>query len=179
MTIRAYQNITPHVASSAYIDDMSVVIGEVTIGEDSSVWPMAVLRGDVNSITIGARTSIQDGTVVHVSHKAEFNPEGDPTYVGDDVTVGHQVTLHGCKVHDRCLIGIGSIIMDGAVVESEVIVGAGSLVPPGKVLESGYLWLGNPAKKIRPLTDKERAYFDYSAQHYVRVKNQHLIKHAT
>lgn len=174
MTIRAFEGSTPHIATSAYIDDKAVVIGQVTIGEDSSIWPMAVLRGDVNTITIGARTSIQDGTVIHVSHKAAFNPEGNPVWVGDDVTVGHQVTLHGCTIHHHCLIGIGSIIMDDVTVEPEVIVGAGSLVPPGKVLESGYLWLGNPAKKIRPLTDKEKAYFDYSAQHYLKLKNRHL-----
>jgi carbonic anhydrase/acetyltransferase-like protein (isoleucine patch superfamily) len=173
MTIRTFEGTHPHIASSAYIDEMSIVIGDVTIGEDSSIWPMAVLRGDVNSITIGARTSIQDGAVIHVSHKTAANPAGHPTWVGDDVTIAHQVTLHGCTIHHHCLIGIGSTIMDGVVIEPEVMVGAGSLVPPGKILESGYLWLGNPARKIRPLTDKEKAYFDYSAQHYIKIKNRH------
>jgi carbonic anhydrase/acetyltransferase-like protein (isoleucine patch superfamily) len=174
MTIRKFSGISPSIASSAYVDELSAVIGDVTIGEDSSIWPMAVLRGDVNSITIGARTSIQDGTVIHVNHKAEFNPEGDPVWVGDDVTIGHQVTLHGCTIHHHCLIGIGSVIMDRVVVEPEVIVGAGTLVPPGKILQSGYLWLGNPAKKVRPLTEQEKAYFEYSAQHYVRLKDRHI-----
>lgn len=173
MTTRPFNNIHPKIASSAYIDESSMVIGDVTIGEDSSIWPMAVLRGDVNSITIGDRTSIQDGTVIHVNHKAEFNPEGDPVIVGDDVTIGHQVTLHGCTIKDHCLIGIGSIIMDRVVVEPEVVVGAGSLVTPGKVLESGYLWMGRPAQKVRPLTEEEKAKLDYSAKHYVKLKNQY------
>lgn len=174
MSIRTFEGNMPHVAASAYIDETSVIIGEVSVGDDSSIWPMAVLRGDVNCITIGARTSIQDGTVIHVTHKSEANPGGHPTWVGDDVTIAHRVVLHGCTIHDRSLIGMGSIVMDGAVVESEVVVGAGSLVPPGKVLESGYLWLGAPVRKVRPLTDQEKAYFDYSAQHYVRIKNRYV-----
>ncbi|MDF3054673.1 MAG: gamma carbonic anhydrase family protein [Gammaproteobacteria bacterium] len=175
MLPRKFQGTTLHIATSTYVDDTSVLIGDVSIGEDSSIWPTAVLRADVNTITIGARTNIQDGTVIHVSHKAAFNPDGYPVWVGDDVTIAHRVILHGCTIHHHCLIGMGSILMDGVVVEPQVMVGAGSLVPPGKILKSGYLWLGNPAKEIRPLTDEEKAYLDYSAQHYVKIKNRYIL----
>lgn len=174
MTIRTLEGKQPNIAASAYIDETAIVIGEVTIGEDSSVWPMAVIRGDVNRITIGARTSIQDGSIIHVTHKSDFNPEGEPVYVGDDVTIGHRVTLHGCTISHHCLIGIGSTVMDKVVIEPEVILGAGSLVPPGKILESGYLWLGSPVAKIRPLTADEKAYFTYSANHYVKIKDRYV-----
>ena len=171
--IRAFEGITPVVAASTYIDEMAVVIGNVTIGEDSSIWPMTVLRGDVNTITIGDRTSIQDGSVLHVNHDADFNPGGDPLHVGSDVTVGHKVMLHGCTIRDRCLIGMSSIIMDKVVIESNTMIGAGSLVSPGKTLESGYLYVGAPARQVRKLTNAEVAYIEYAAQHYVRVKEQH------
>ncbi len=173
MNIRSFQNINPHIDPSAYIDPAAMVIGEVNIGADTSVWPMAVIRGDVNHIRIGARNSIQDGSILHVTHKREQNPTGQPLIIGDDNTIGHRVTLHGCTVHDLCLIGMGSIIMDGVVLESEVILGAGSLVTENKILESGYLYMGTPVKKIRPLTAEEREFLPYSAQHYVKVKNQY------
>lgn len=173
MNIRPFEKKTPVIDSSSYIDPTAVVIGDVVIGKDCSVWPMTVIRGDVNSIRIGDRSNIQDSSVLHVNHAGEFNPEGDPLVIGDDVTVGHRVTLHGCTVGDRCLIGIGSIVMDGAIVESEVIIGAGSLVPRGKVLTSGYLWLGSPVKQIRPLTAEEISFLSYSAEHYSQLKDRY------
>ena len=172
--IRTFEGITPVVAASTYIDEMAVVIGNVTIGEDSSIWPMTVLRGDVNTITIGDRTSIQDGSVLHVNHDADFNPGGDPLYVGSHVTVGHKVMLHGCTIQDRCLIGMSSTILDKVVIESNTMIGAGSLVSPGKILEGGYLYVGAPARQVRKLTDAELAYIDYSSQYYARLKEKHL-----
>jgi carbonic anhydrase/acetyltransferase-like protein (isoleucine patch superfamily) len=174
MAIRPHKGILPTIVPGAYIDDSAVVIGDVHIGEDSSVWPMCVLRGDVNAIRIGARTSIQDGTVVHVTHRHAARPEGHATIIGSDVTVGHRVILHGCTVEDRCLIGMGSIVLDGAVIRSGILLGAGSLVSEGKELEGGYLWLGRPAKRVRALTDEEMVRFDYSARHYVKLKNDYL-----
>jgi len=173
MPIRAFNNHQPLIGESVYIDETALVIGEVRIAEQSSIWPMAVLRADINAIQIGARTSIQDGAIVHVTHASSYNPEGFSTQIGDDVTVGHQAVLHGCTIGDRCLIGIGAKVLDGAVIEDEVLLGAGSLVPPGKRLSSGYLWLGSPAKKIRPLSAKEKEFFRYSAAHYVKLQLQY------
>jgi carbonic anhydrase/acetyltransferase-like protein (isoleucine patch superfamily) len=174
MAIRPYKKVLPRVAVSAYVDEAAVVIGDVEIGADSSIWPMCVLRGDVNSIRVGARSNIQDGTIVHVTHRHAGRPEGHPSVIGDDVTIGHHVTLHGCRIGHRCLIGMGSVIMDGAELQDEVLLGAGSLVTEGAKLESGYLWLGRPARRIRPITDAERDWFRYSAQNYVDLKNDYL-----
>ena len=148
MTIRKYKDISPDIHATAYIDESAVVIGDVMIGQDSSVWPMSVIRGDVNSITIGARSNIQDGSILHESHTSEFFP-GYPLVVGDDVTVGHKAILHACTVGNMCLVGMSATVMDGAVLGDYVIVGAGSLVPPGKQLESGYLYVGSPVKRVR------------------------------
>jgi carbonic anhydrase/acetyltransferase-like protein (isoleucine patch superfamily) len=174
MTIRRYQGISPSIASSAYVDASAVVIGDVTIGEDVSLWPMVVARGDVNSIEIGARTNIQDGTILHVSHDSEFAPGGFPLRIGADITVGHQVILHGCHIEDGCLVGMGATVMDGAILRSGVLLGAGSLVPPGQVLDGGYLWVGSPARRVRPLREQEYAFLEYSPRHYVELKNQYL-----
>ncbi len=176
MTIRSYQGKTPSLRERVFVDASAVVIGDVEIGADSSVWPLVTIRGDMHRIRIGARTSVQDGSVLHITHAGPFNPDGFPLTIGDDVTVGHKVLLHGCTVGSRILVGMGSIVMDGAVIEDEVILGAGSLVPPGKVLESGYLYVGSPVKKARPLTDKERAFFTYSAGNYVKLKDQHIAE---
>ena len=176
MAVRTYQGITPTIGERVFIDPASVVLGDVVIGDDSSVWPCAVIRGDVHKIRIGDRTNVQDGSILHVTHAGEFNDEGYPLILGDDITVGHSVNLHGCTIHDRVLIGIGSTVMDNVVVESEVMIGAGSLVPPGKVLESGHLYVGNPVKKVRELSDKEKGFFGYSSDHYVKVKNSHLAE---
>jgi carbonic anhydrase/acetyltransferase-like protein (isoleucine patch superfamily) len=173
VAIRAFKGITPTIAATAYIDDAALVIGDVTVGDDASLWPMTVARGDVHTITIGRRTNIQDGSVLHVTQDNEFNPGGYALRIGDDVTVGHNVTLHACTIEDLCLIGMGSTILDGAVIHSRVMLGAGSLVTPGKELESGYLYLGTPAQKVRPLSARELAYLPFSAAHYVELKNQH------
>jgi carbonic anhydrase/acetyltransferase-like protein (isoleucine patch superfamily) len=174
MKVRPYQGIQPSIGQSVYIDESAVIIGDVTIGDDCSIWPLTAIRGDVNKITIGNRTNIQDGSVLHVTHPYKEQPEGFLLHVGNNVTVGHKVILHGCHVGDNCLIGMGSIIMDGAVVQSEVMIGAGSLVAPNKELESGYLYVGSPVKKVRQLTDEEHSWLDYSATHYVNLKNKYL-----
>lgn len=172
--IRAYKGIVPKIADSTYVDPAAVVIGDVVIGEDSSVWPMVAIRGDVNYIRIGERTNIQDGCVLHVTHKGPMAPEGYPLSIGNDVTVGHNVVLHACTVEDECLIGMGSVVLDGAVIRKGAIIGAGSVVSPGKELEGGYLYLGTPARKVRELSDKERSFLSYSAKHYVALKNDYL-----
>lgn len=174
MTIRSYKGVSPKLGKQAYVDEAAVVTGDVVLGDDCSVWPMAVIRGDVNHIRIGRRSNIQDGTVVHVTHGYRANPDGHAVVIGDDVTVGHNVTVHGCTIEDRCLIGIGSTILDGAVIHSNVLLGAGSLVSEDKELESGYLYIGAPAKRIRILTDEEMAWFEYSAKHYQNLKNDYL-----
>ncbi|GGM10408.1 gamma carbonic anhydrase family protein [Pseudomonas asuensis] len=176
MTIRTYQNKTPVLGERAFVDATAVVIGDVELGADSSIWPLTVIRGDMHRVRIGARTSIQDGSVLHITHAGPFNPDGYPLIVGDEVTVGHKVTLHGCTLGNRILVGMGSIVMDGAVIEDNVIIGAGSLVPPGKKLESGFLYVGSPVKQARPLTEKERNFFEYSANNYVKLKDQHLAE---
>ncbi len=177
MTIRKFENTAPVIAESAYVDDTALVIGDVTIGEDASLWPMVVVRGDVNSIRIGARTNIQDGTVLHVNHDSEFDPGGSVVSVGSDVTVGHQAILHGCTIEDGCLIGMAATIMDGAVLHSGVLLAAGSLVTPDQELEGGYLWVGSPARKVRLLKDAELELLKYSPAHYVELKNRHLNSH--
>jgi len=174
MTLRNFESFTPTVAASAYVDSTALVIGQVSIGEDTSIWPLSVIRGDIHFIAIGERTNVQDGTVIHVTHDGPFNPGGFATTIGNDVTVGHKVMMHGCTIGDRVLIGMGAIIMDGAIVEPDVVVGGGSLVPPGKRLESGYLYVGSPVKQIRKLKDSELQYFIYSAGKYVELKNRHM-----
>lgn len=174
MACRPYRGVQPVLAAGVFVDPAAVVIGDVTLGEDSSVWPMAVVRGDVNRIRIGARTNVQDGSVLHVIHDHPEVPGGYPLEIGDEVTVGHNVTLHGCRIGNRCLIGMGAVVLDGACVEEQALLAAGSLVSPGKVLEGGYLWRGSPARRVRPLTEKERAGFAYSAHHYVALKNDYI-----
>ena len=174
MKIRPFQGHTPQLGERVFVDPSAVVIGDVEIGDDSSVWPLVVIRGDMHRIRIGQNTSIQDGSVLHITHAGPFNPDGYPLTIGDYVTVGHQATLHGCTIGDRVLVGMGSMVMDGAVVESDVVIGGGSLVPPGKRLESGYLYVGRPAKQVRPLTEKEMSFFTYTANNYVKLKDQHL-----
>ncbi len=179
MTIRAFENQQPNIHSTTYVDETALVIGAVELGEDSSIWPMAVVRGDVNFIKIGDRTNIQDACVLHVTHesnehsvKVTDSQVGYPLIIGDDVTVGHKALLHACTIHNRVLVGMGSIIMDGVIIEDETIIAAGSLVPLNKHLESGYLWVGSPVKKARELTNKEKSYLKYSAEHYVRLKER-------
>ncbi|QJQ97723.1 gamma carbonic anhydrase family protein [Halomonas sp. PGE1] len=172
--IRPWKGTTPTLGERVYVDPASLVLGDVTLGDDSSVWPMAVVRGDMHRIRIGARTSVQDGSVLHITHASDFNPGGFPLTIGDDVTIGHKAILHGATLGSRILVGMGAIVMDGAVVEDEVIIAAGAVVTPGKRLESGYVYAGNPAKALRPLKEKERAFFPYTAGNYVRLKEEYL-----
>ncbi len=174
--LRVYQGMEPKLGERVYIDPASVVIGDVVMGDDCSVWPMTVIRGDMHRIRIGARTSVQDGSVLHITHASDFSPEGFPLTIGDDVTIGHKAILHGCTLGSRILVGMGAIVMDGAVVEDEVIIAAGSVVTPGKHLESGYVYAGNPAKALRPLKEKERAFFPYTAGNYVKLKDRFLAE---
>ncbi|WP_426151133.1 gamma carbonic anhydrase family protein [Pseudomonas sp. DC3000-4b1] len=176
MVIRTFAGHSPVVGPGAFVDASAVVIGDVHIGEDSSVWPLTVIRGDMHRIRIGQRTSVQDGSVLHITHAGPYNEKGFPLVIGNDVTIGHKVILHGCTLGDRILVGMGSTVMDGAVVEDDVIIGAGSLVPPGKVLQSGFLYVGSPVKQVRPLTEKERSFFTYTAGNYVKLKDQHLAE---
>ena len=173
LDIRPFQDHFPQLGEDVYVDPHACVIGDVVIGERSSVWPGTVIRGDVNRIRIGSETNIQDNSVLHNSHDGEYLPGGTPLLIGNRVTVGHGVILHGCEVGELCLIGMGAIVLDQAVIEPEVILGAGSLVPGGKVLESGYLYTGSPARQSRPLTDREREFLAYSAGHYVRLAQAH------
>lgn len=173
MPISPYLHSQPQLADSVFIHPSAQVIGDVHIGPDSSIWCNTVLRGDVNRITIGHSSNIQDLSMGHVSHKSVAKPEGSPLVIGNYVTIGHGVILHGCQIGDDCLIGMGSIVMDDVVVQPGCMVGAGSLVGPGKLLESGYLYMGRPAVKVRPLTEKEMAFLRYSAEHYVRVKSNY------
>jgi len=171
--IQGFMTHFPQIAAGVYVHPAATVIGDVVIGENSSVWPGAVIRGDVNHIRIGKNTNVQDLSMLHVSHKSSADPAGAALTIGDNVTIGHAVILHGCTIADESLIGMGSLVMDKAVVQKHVLLAAGSLVPEGKVLESGYLYVGRPAKKIRALTADEIAYFMYSADNYVRLKNQY------
>jgi len=174
MNIRPYRDWKPVLGRRVYVDPAATVIGRVTIGDDSSIWPGAVLRGDVNRIEIGARTSIQDGSILHVASDRLAGDGGIPLLIGDEVTVGHRVILHACTVGNRCLIGMGAILMDGAVVGDESIVGAGSLVPAARRIPPRTLWVGSPARQARALTDEEVAYLAESAAHYVALKDDYL-----
>jgi carbonic anhydrase/acetyltransferase-like protein (isoleucine patch superfamily) len=174
MNIRAYKNTMPTFTSSVYVDTSAVLVGAIDIGEQSSIWPLVAARGDVNFIRIGKRSNIQDGTVLHVTRKSSQNPDGFPLIIGDDVTVGHKCMLHGCTLGNRILVGMGAIIMDGAVVQDDVFIAAGALVAPNKVLESGFLYVGNPAVKKRPLKDSEAAFLRQSALNYVALGAEYL-----
>jgi carbonic anhydrase/acetyltransferase-like protein (isoleucine patch superfamily) len=175
MPVKPYKDSVPKLGSRVYIDEMASVIGAVELGDDVSIWPMCVVRGDVNFIRIGARSNIQDATVIHVTHDGPYTPDGGiPTIVGEDVTVGHKCLLHACTIGDRCLIGMGAIVMDGVEIGDDVIIAAGSLVTPGKKLESGWLYRGSPARPARELSEQELEQLRYSAQHYVRLKDEYL-----
>jgi carbonic anhydrase/acetyltransferase-like protein (isoleucine patch superfamily) len=166
--IRSFQGINPTIAGSAFIEETAVVIGDVVIGEDSSVWFNAVIRGDVHYIRIGSRTNIQDLCVVHVTHDTY------PTILGDDVTVGHHVVIHGCTIKDRVLVGMGATIMDGVVIGEDCIVGARALVTERTIVPPKSLIVGSPAKVRRPVTNEELAWIRESAQNYVRYSRQYL-----
>jgi len=172
--LRGYKNIYPTVGTKVYIDPSAVILGDITLGDEVSIWPLVAARGDVNTIVIGDRTNIQDGTVLHVTRKSESNPTGNPLIIGADVTVGHKCMLHGCTLGNRILVGMGAIIMDGAIIEDDVFIGAGSLVPPNKILKSGYLYVGNPVKQSRLLKTSEANFLKQSAINYIELKNDYL-----
>ncbi|MFL2840810.1 MAG: gamma carbonic anhydrase family protein [Pseudohongiellaceae bacterium] len=173
MAIRKYLNFSPSIAKGVFVDDTAVVIGKVSIGKDSSVWPLTAIRGDVHDIKIGECTNIQDGAVLHATSPESAGPDGFALSIGNDVTVGHRVVLHGCTIHDRVLVGMGAIVMDGSVIGPDVIIGAGSIVSPGKTLSSGGLYVGSPAKRVRNLKQSELDFLAYSAAQYVKLKNLH------
>ena len=172
MAIRSYRSITPTFDSSVYVDESAVLVGDIKLGEQSSIWPLVAARGDVNIIRIGNRTNVQDGSVLHVTRKSKQNPMGFPLIVGDDVTVGHKCMLHGCQLGNRILVGMGAIIMDGAVVQDDVFIGAGSLIAPNKVLESGYLYVGNPAVKKRLQFCTTSQFLSHTREHWLNIGSQ-------
>ncbi len=174
MPVEPFQSIHPRLGKHVFIHAGATVIGDVELGDEVSLWPGVVIRGDVNHIRIGARGNIQDNSVLHVSHRRATDPDGSPLLIGRDVTVGHAVILHGCTIGDECLIGMGSLVMDKAVLQSRVLLAAGSLVPEGQVLESGWLYLGRPARAVRRLTPEELDYFAYQAGHYARLAREYL-----
>lgn len=174
MNIRPYRHFHPQLGSHVYVDPAATVIGKVVLGDDVSVWPNVVIRGDVNDIRIGARTNIQDGSVLHVTSPHAEKPKGIPLIIGDDVTVGHGVILHACTIGNCSLIGMGAIILDGAEIAEHVFVGAGAMVTPDKKLESGGLYVGAPARRLRDLSAREIEELHESAMHYVQLKNDYL-----
>jgi carbonic anhydrase/acetyltransferase-like protein (isoleucine patch superfamily) len=174
MPVTSYLDFLPVIGSYVFVHESSQVIGEVSIGDDCSIWCNAVIRGDVNRIVIGKGSNVQDLAMCHVSHRSSDKPEGSPLIIGDYVTVGHAAILHGCKIGNECLIGMGTIILDDAVIHDHVMIGAGSLVPPGKILESGMLYVGRPVKAVRALTQEEIAHLRYSADHYIKLKNDYI-----
>lgn len=174
MVSRAYRQIDPHLGDNVFVDPSAVLIGDVAIGDDSSIWPTTVLRADAKPIRVGRRTNIQDGAIVRVTHASEFHPQGHATHIGNDVTIGHQAVLQGCTIEDNVLVGMGAIIMEDAIVHSNAIVGAGSLVTTGSRLESEWLYLGSPAQAVREITREERRYNAYLAKYYAELARQHL-----
>tara|TARA_R110001599_G_scaffold353459_1_gene592568 strand:+ start:276461 stop:277042 length:582 start_codon:yes stop_codon:yes gene_type:complete len=176
ISVRSFDGTRPETGARVLIDPSAVVIGDVKLADDCSVWPQVSIRGDMHRIRVGARTSVQDGCVLHITHAGPFNPDGWPLEIGSDVTIGHNATLHGCVVGNRVLVGMGATVMDGAVVEDDVVIAAGALVTPGKHLRSGYLYAGSPAREVRALSEKEMNYFRYSADNYVKLKDRHIAE---
>ena len=172
-SLRDYKGITPTLGERVYVDPAASVIGDVVLADDVSIWPGVVLRGDVNYIRVGTRTSIQDGSIVHVAHAGPYGP-GFPCLIGAGVTIGHAAVVHACTIEDYCLIGMHATVLDGATVKKYGFVGAGSLIPPGKIVGERELWLGNPAKFVRLLSDRQIEQLHYSADHYVRLKDEYL-----
>jgi carbonic anhydrase/acetyltransferase-like protein (isoleucine patch superfamily) len=170
--LRKVKDHAPLLGQHVFIDASAVVSGQVSLCDDVSVWPCVSIRGDLKPITIGARTNVQDGAVLHTTHASDFS-EGKSLTIGADVTIGHNATLHACTIGDEVLVGMGAIVLDGVVVENQVLIAAGAVVTPNKVLKSGTLWAGNPAREMRILSDKEILFFKYSAAHYVKLAESH------
>jgi carbonic anhydrase/acetyltransferase-like protein (isoleucine patch superfamily) len=174
MNLRPYLGISPRLGADVYIDRGAHVIGDVEIGDDASLWPCVVARGDVHYIRIGARTNVQDSAVLHVTRPGEYTEQGRPLLIGADVTIGHAAVVHACTIHDACLIGMHATVLDGVVVHRHSLIGAGAVVTPDKIVGEGELWVGNPARCVRKLSDAEIERLYRSAQHYVRLKNRYL-----
>ncbi len=173
--LRPYLGIFPKLGERAYVDPAASVIGDVVIGDDASIWPGAVVRGDVHYIRIGARTNIQDGAIVHVTHAGPYTGDGFPCVIGDDVTIGHAAVIHACTIEDACLIGMHATVLDGAVVKKHGFVAAGAVIAPGKVVGEGELWMGQPARRVRVLDAAQIEQLYYSAAHYVKLKDRYLV----
>lgn len=174
MSIRPYRNQLPRLGARVYVDPAAVLIGDVELGDDVSLWPCTVVRGDVNFIRIGARTNVQDGAVLHVTHDGPYSPGGFPLTIGADVTIGHSAILHACTIEDACLIGMHATVLDGAIVRKHGFVAAGAVIAPGKIVGAGELWLGNPARCVRKLDAAQIEALYYSAKHYVKLKDEYL-----
>lgn len=174
MPIRSFEGISPTLGQRVYIDEAVTLVGDVVLGDDVSIWPYCAIRGDVRHIRIGARTNVQDNTVLHVTHDGPYTPGGMPLLIGEDVTIGHAAIVHACTIEDACLIGMGSTVLDGATVKKHGFVGAGAVVPPGKTVGEGEMWLGNPARCVRVLNEREIESLYYSAKHYCRLKDRYL-----
>jgi carbonic anhydrase/acetyltransferase-like protein (isoleucine patch superfamily) len=174
--LRPYLETFPKLGARAYVDPAATVIGDVIIGDDASIWPAAVIRGDVHHIRIGARTNIQDGAILHVTHGGPYTGDGFPCLIGDDVTVGHGAVIHACTIEDACLIGMHATVLDGAVVKKHGFIAAGAVIAPGKVVGEGELWMGNPARRVRVLDAAQIEQLYYSAAHYVKLKDRYLAQ---
>ena len=174
MPVRKYLDYSPQLAERVYVDPAATLIGRVSAGEDCSFWPASVVRGDIHEIILGARTNVQDGCILHVTHDGPYKPGGLGLYIGDDVSIGHGAVVHACRLHDRILVGMNATLLDGALIESDVMIAAGSLVTPGSKLASGYLYMGSPAVVKRELTASEKDYLPYVARYYVQVKDNYL-----
>jgi carbonic anhydrase/acetyltransferase-like protein (isoleucine patch superfamily) len=176
--METFQGMTPRLGDKVFVHASATIIGDVVLDDEVSIWPGVVIRGDVNSIRIGARSNVQDGSILHVTHKSRHNPAGASLRIGRDVTIGHAVILHGCRIEDECLIGMGSLVMDNAVLQPRVLLGAGSLVPEGRVLETGWLYFGRPAVQVRRLNEEELDYFAYQAANYARLAAEYRLSTA-
>lgn len=174
MNLRTFEGIAPRLGANVYIDPAAHVIGDVEIGDDASLWPCAVARGDVHRVRIGARSNVQDGAILHVTHAGEHTGDGFACVIGADVTIGHAAVVHACTIGDACLVGMHATVLDGVVVARHAMIGAGAVVTPGKRVGEGELWVGNPARCVRRLSDEEIERLYYSARHYVQLKDAYL-----
>ena len=172
--IRDFHGFRPEVSPSAYIDPAAQVIGHVSVGQDSSIWPTAVVRADMHMIRIGDRTNVQDGALLHVTHDSQYTLGGFALTIGSDVTIGHGAVLHGCTVQDACLVGMRATILDGTLIKRHALIGAGAVVTQGRVVGEGELWLGNPARCVRLLCSDEIQQIYYAARQYAKLKSQYI-----
>ena len=172
--LRRFENSAPIIGKGVMIDPSAVVLGDLELGDDVSIWPQASVRADIHSIHIGERSNIQDNAVLHVTHASSYNPNGWPLVIGADVTVGHSAVLHGCTIGKYVLIGMGAIVMDGSVVEDDTIIAANALVTQNQRLQSGFIYAGSPAEQLRPINDAEKQFLRYSSTNYVNLKNRYL-----